>query len=86
MVNEPPITTIGNLLRLPNLEEQTVKEINQALRQMVGTYIRAKPPDESSADVQGVDPFNAAKRAIDDAMGPGVFTEWMDGAEVKKDG
>ena len=84
MVNEPPITTIGNLLRLPNLEDETVKEINQALRQMVGTYIRAKPPDDNS-DSPGIDPFNAARRAVEDTLGPGVFTEWMDGAEVKKD-
>lgn len=85
MVNEPPITTIGNLLTLPDLEEQTIKEINQALRQMLGLYIRAKPPDEEAGESPPIDPFSDARRVVDDALGPGVFSEWMDG-EVKKDG
>lgn len=83
-MTEAPITTIGNLLLLPNLEEQTVQVVNQALRQMVGQYIRAKPPDQNS-DAPGVDPFSAARRAVDDAMGPGVFEEWMEG-KVTTDG
>ncbi|MBA9088730.1 hypothetical protein FHR92_005248 [Fontibacillus solani] len=85
MVNESPITTVGNLLMLPDLEEQTVKEINQALRQMLGLYIRAKPPDATEGEAPPIDPFSAARRAVTDALGPGVFEEWMEG-EVKKDG
>lgn len=84
-MTESPITTIGNLLKLPNLEEQTVKDVNQVLRQMLGLYIRAKPPDEVPGDPPPIDPFSDARRVVDDALGPGVFGEWMNG-EVKKDG
>lgn len=70
------ITAIGNLLLLPGLEEQTVIDINQALRTMVAPYIRAKPPDEQGA---GIDPFSEARQAVDAMLGAGVFAEWMEG-------
>lgn len=78
---EHPIWIIGNLLQLPNLEEQTVKDVNQALRSMIGPYIRAKPPDEQ----EGLDPFSQTKQAVMDFLGPGVFEEWTEG-KVSKDG
>ncbi|MEK8206763.1 hypothetical protein NST41_14315 [Paenibacillus sp. FSL L8-0696] len=82
-MSDHPITTIGNLLMLPQLEDQTVKDINQALRSMIGLHIRAKPPDDQPV---GLDPFSQAQRAAIDLLGPGVYTEWMQGSEVKKDG
>lgn len=78
---EHPIWVIGNLLQLPNLEEQTVKDVNQALRTMVAPYIRAKPPDEPSS----ADPFAQAQQAAMAFLGPGVFEEWTEG-KVKQDG
>ncbi|MNC66141.1 hypothetical protein D3C75_1165090 [compost metagenome] len=78
---EHPIWIIGNLLQLPNLEEQTVKDVNQALRTLVAPYIRAKPPDEKSS----FDPFTQVQQAAIDFLGPGVFEEWTEG-KVKKDG
>lgn len=81
MVEQHPITVIGNLLLLPQLEEQTVKDVNQALRTMVAPFIRAKPPDEQ----EGLDPFNQTKQAVMDFLGPGVFEEWTEG-KVSKDG
>lgn len=80
MVESHPITVIGNLLHLPNLEEQTVQDVNQALRSLVAPYIRAKPPDE-----QGGDPFTQNQQMIDAMFGAGVFEEWTEG-KVKKDG
>ncbi|OMD92994.1 hypothetical protein BSK49_01005 [Paenibacillus odorifer] len=80
---EHPITTIGNLLLLPQLEDQTVKDINQVLRSMIGLHIRAKPPDDQSGNL---DPFSQAQQAAIDILGPGVYTEWMQGSEVKQDG
>lgn len=77
-----PIIAIGNLLMLPNLEEQTIKDVNQALRDMVGLYIRAKPVD---GEQQGIDPFTRSQQAAVDMLGPGVYEEWMNG-EVKRDG
>jgi hypothetical protein len=80
-MSEHPISIIGNLLQLPNLEEQTVKDVNQALRTMVAPFIRAKPPDEQ----KGLDPFNQTKQAVVDFLGPGVYEEWTEG-KVSKDG
>ncbi|MCE3202480.1 hypothetical protein [Paenibacillus sonchi] len=77
-----PITAIGNLLLLPHLEEQTVKDVNQALRALISSYIRAKPPDEQD----GFDPFTQAQQAAIDLLGPGVFEEWTEGKAVTKDG
>lgn len=81
MVESHPITVIGNLLHLPNLEEQTVQDVNQALRSLVAPYIRAKPPDEQS----GMDPFAQAQRSAIDLLGPGVYQEWTEG-EVSSSG
>lgn len=78
-----PITIIGNLLLLPQLEDQTVKDVNQALREMVGQYIRAKPPDEQPS---GIDPFSdQMSKVAAELLGPGVYEEWMEG-KVSKDG
>lgn len=85
-MTESPITTIGNLLLLPNLEDETIKAVNQALRQMIGLYIRAKPPENDISETTGIDPFSNARLVVDEAFGPGVFAEWVSGEEVKKDG
>ena len=77
-----PITAVGNLLQLPNLEEQTIKDVNQALRDMVGLYIRAKPVD---GEQRGIDPFARAQQVAADLLGPGAYEEWMYGGEVKRD-
>lgn len=77
-----PIWVIGNLLQLPNLEEQTVQDINQALRAMIGPYIRSKPPDEQQG---GIDAFAQAQQAAMAFLGPGVYEEWTEG-RVKRDG
>lgn len=79
---EHPITTIGNLLLLPQLEEQTVKDVNQALRSMIGLHIRAKPPDDS----EPLNPFSSQiQKVASELLGPGVYEEWMEG-KVTKDG
>lgn len=79
---EHPIWIIGNLLQLPNLEEETVKDVNLALRTMVAPYIRAKPPDEQQG---GIDPFTQAQQEAMELLGPGVYAEWTEG-KVSKDG
>ncbi len=81
-MNEHPITVIGNLLLLPKLEEQTVKDVNEALRTMVAPYMRSKPPDEQQG---GIDPFTQMQQEAIDLLGPGVFEEWTEG-KVSKDG
>ncbi|KGE20052.1 hypothetical protein [Paenibacillus wynnii] len=81
MVEQHPIAIIGNLLQLPNLEEQTVKDVNQALRSMIVPYIRAKPPDEPNS----ADPFTQAQQAAMAFLGSGVYEEWTEG-KVKQDG
>ncbi|WP_342440012.1 hypothetical protein NSS79_15400 [Paenibacillus sp. FSL L8-0436] len=81
-MSEHPIWIIGNLLQLPNLEDDTVKDVNQALRALVAPYIRAKPPDEQQS---GMDPFTQTQQAVMDLLGPGVFEEWTEG-KVKTDG
>lgn len=81
-MSEHPIYIIGNLLQLPHLEEETVKDVNQALRSMIGPYIRAKSPDDQG----GIHPFTQAQQAAIDLLGPGVYQEWTEGKAVSKDG
>lgn len=79
---ENPITVIGNLLLLPSLEEQTITDINQALRTLVAPYIRSKPPDEAHG---GIDPFSETRQAVNAYFGSGAYEEWLEG-KVNKDG
>ncbi|PNQ82687.1 hypothetical protein [Paenibacillus sp. F4] len=74
MVNE--MMVIGNLLALPNLEEETVKVVNKTLRDMVGQYTYSRPPD---TEVQATDPITAAHKAVADVFGQSVLDEWMNG-------
>lgn len=83
---EHPITAISKVLLLPRLEEETIKDVNQAIRALVGPYIRAKPPDGDETE-QSLNPFDKARHAVDGLFGAGVFAEWTEGAsEVKEDG
>ncbi|WP_342416263.1 hypothetical protein NST83_01160 [Paenibacillus sp. FSL R10-2782] len=74
MVNE--MMVIGNLLALPNLEEETVKVVNKTLRDMVGQYTYSRPPD---TEFQPTDPIAVAQKAVADVFGQSVLDEWMNG-------
>ncbi|RGL38998.1 hypothetical protein DXC69_02980 [Paenibacillus polymyxa] len=74
MINE--MIVIGNLLALPNLEEETVKLINKTLRDMVGQYTYSRPPD---TELQATNPIAEAQKAVADIFGQSVLDEWMNG-------
>jgi hypothetical protein len=76
MINE--MIVIGNLLMLPNLEEETVKLVNKTLRDMVGQYTYSRPPD---TELQADDLFAPISKAVSDAFGVGAFDEWMNGVK-----
>lgn len=68
MVKE--ITTIGELLNLPDLEDETKQTINGAVRELVNRYVNYKPPEE-------IGPLN-------DLQAKTLLNEWMNGQQ--KDG